>query len=120
MQLLDGTFDQSDQLTGSPLDGLVQRGSLMRGSNGLTPFKAGFHHAAHVPGAALLVAVLIAQVHFHPRDVIAEPAQGTVHDSPDVSGQRLTPFDIAVGIDLDLHGVLLFVMVRGSMPVDGG
>jgi hypothetical protein len=69
--------------------------------------QAGFHQAAHVVIAALLVAILITQVNFHSRDVIADSTQGTLHNATDPSGQRLVTFDITVGIDLDLHGVLL-------------
>ncbi len=71
----------------------------MRGSNGLMPFKAGFHHATHIVDAALLIAVLIAQVKFHPRDVIAEPAQSTFHNATHLSDQCLAAFDVAVCID---------------------
>jgi hypothetical protein len=76
--------------------------------NRLTAFEAGFHHATHVVIAMLLVAVLIAQVNFHSRNVMAELAQGTFYEVTDVSSQCLVTFDIAVGIDLDLHGILLF------------
>jgi hypothetical protein len=76
--------------------------------NRLAAFEAGFHHATHVVIAMLLVAVLIAQVDFHSRNVIAELAQGTFYEVTDVSSQCLVTFDIAVGIDLDLHGIFLF------------
>jgi hypothetical protein len=39
--------------------------------------------------------------------VIAESTQGALHYAIDLSGQRLMSFDVMVGIDLDLHGVLL-------------
>ncbi len=71
------------------------------------PLEPGFHHATDVPIAAFLVAVLIAQVDLHSRDVIAEFAQGTLYYATDLSGQWLVTFNVTVGIDLDLHGVLL-------------
>jgi hypothetical protein len=74
----------------------------------LAAFEACFHHATHVVITVLLVAVLITQVDFHSRDVIADLAQSTFYDATDVSGQCLVTFDIPVGINLDLHGVLLF------------
>ena len=103
----EGALDQSGQLICSAVDGLVQGRGLVSDRDGLAAFEAGFHHATHVVIAALLVAVLIAQVDLHSRDVIAESAQGALHYATDLSGQRLVTFDVMVGIDLDLHGVLL-------------
>jgi hypothetical protein len=80
----------------------------MSDRNGLVTFEAGFHHATHVVIAALLVAVLIAQVDFDLRNVIAESAQGILHDASDLGGQHLVTFDVMVSMDLDLHGILLF------------
>jgi hypothetical protein len=77
--------------------------------DGLAAFEAGFHHAALVV-LATLVAALVAQVDLHSRDVIADSAQGTLHYATDLSGQRLVTFDVTVGIDLDLHGVLLLYL----------
>jgi hypothetical protein len=102
----EGALDHSGQLICSAVDGLVQGGCLMSDRAALMAFEAGFHHTALVVVAAL-VAGLVAQVDFHSRDVIAEPAQGTLHYATDLSGQRLVTFDAMVGIDLDLHGVLL-------------
>jgi hypothetical protein len=45
-------------------------------------------------------------VDLHSCDVIAESAQLTLHHATDVSAQRVETFDVMVGIDLDLHGVL--------------
>jgi hypothetical protein len=81
----EGVLDQSGQLLCSAVDGLLQGRCLVRDSGGLAAFKAGFHHTTHVVIAALLVAVLIAQVDFHSRDVIADAAQGTLHDATDLS-----------------------------------
>jgi len=104
----EGAIDQSAQLISSAVNGLIQGLSMVSDRNRLAAFEACFHHATHVVIAVLLVAVLIAQVDFHSRDVIADLAQGTFYDATDVSGQCLVTFDIAVGINLDLHGVLLF------------
>ena len=49
---------------------------MVRDRDRLAAFEAGFHHATHVVMAAFLVAVLIAQVDLHSRDLIAESAQG--------------------------------------------
>lgn len=88
VQPSEGALDHSGQLASRTIDGQVQRGSLMRSRDGLAAFEAGFHHAAHVVIAHFLVAVLIAQVDFHPRDVIAEPTQGTIHDAAYLRGLR--------------------------------
>jgi hypothetical protein len=61
----EGALDQIAQLICSAVDGLIQSGSLVSNRNGPAAFEAGFHHAAYVVIAALLVAVLIAQVDFH-------------------------------------------------------
>jgi hypothetical protein len=74
--------------------------------DGLAAFEAGFHHAA-LAVLAGLVGALVAQVDLHSRDVIAEMAQGTLYYATDLRGQCLVTFNVMVGIDLDLHGVLL-------------
>jgi hypothetical protein len=103
-----GAIDQSAQLISSAVNGLIQGLGMVSDRNRLTAFEACFHHATHVVIAVLLVAVLIAQVDFHPGDVIADFAQGTFYDATDMSGQCLVTFDIVVGINLDLHGIFLF------------
>jgi hypothetical protein len=103
---LEGVLDQSGQLIHSAVDGLVQSRCMVSDRDGLAAFEAGFHYAALVVLAAL-VAALVTQVDLHSRDVIADSAQGTLHYATDLSGQRLVIFDVMVGIDLDLHGVLL-------------
>jgi hypothetical protein len=87
---------------------LVQARGLVSDRNGLATFDAGFHHATHFVSAALFVAVLIAQVDLYSRDVIAKSAQGALYDATELSGQCLASFNITVGVDLDLHGTLLF------------
>jgi hypothetical protein len=96
-----------DHLIRSAVNGLVQSGCLISDRDGLTTFEADIHHAAHVLITALFVAVLIAQVDIHQGDVIAETAQSILDYSTDLISQRLVTFDVMVGIDLDLHGVLL-------------
>ena len=79
----------------------------MRDGDRLATFEACFQHATHIVVAAFLVAVLIAQVDLHSRDVIPESVQGTLHHAAYLSGQLLVTFDVTVGIDLDLHTVPL-------------
>jgi hypothetical protein len=73
----------------------------------LAAFKMGFDLATEVVIAALLVAVLVAQVNIHLSDVFAESVESILYYTADLSDQRLMAFDVVVGIDLDLHGVLL-------------
>jgi hypothetical protein len=101
----ESALDQSGQLIRSAVNGLVQGRSLVSDRDRLVAFEAGFHRAMHVI-AALLFAVLITQMDLHSRDVIADSTQGILHYATDLNGQRLMTFDITVGIDLDLHGVL--------------
>jgi len=98
------TLDQSGQLICSTVDGLVQGRGPVSDRDGRAAFEASLHHAPHVVIAALLVAVLVAQVDLHSRDVIADSAQGILHYATDLSTQRLVTCDVTVGIDLDLHG----------------
>jgi hypothetical protein len=105
----EGALDQSGQLTCSAVDSLGHGCFLVSDRDGLAAFEAGFHHAALVVLGAL-VAALVAQVDLHSRDVIAEMAQSTLHYATDLSGQSLVTFDVMVGIDLDLHGVLLWYL----------
>jgi hypothetical protein len=79
----------------------------MSDRDGLAAFKMGFDFAAHFVIAALLIAVLIAQVNIHLSDVFAESAESILYYAADLSDQRLMACDVVIGIDLDLHGVLL-------------
>jgi hypothetical protein len=106
-QLSEGALDHSGQLLCSTVYGLIHGCGQVCDRGGLAAFKAGFHHATYVVIAALFGAVLIAQVNFHSRDGIAESTQGTFHDATDLSGQGFVALDVTVGIELDLHGVLL-------------
>jgi hypothetical protein len=103
----EGALNHSNQLVRGTVDGFVQGHGLVSDRDRLAAFEAGFNHAAYVVIAALLVAVLIAQVDFHSCDVIADFAQGTLHYATDLMGQRVVTFDVMVGIDLDLHSILL-------------
>jgi len=97
-------LNQSGQFVGSAADGLVHGRCLVSDRDGRAAFEAGFHHAVFV-ALAVLMALFVAQVNFHPRDVSAEPAQGTLHSSVDMSAERLVSSNVVVGIDLDLHNV---------------
>jgi len=108
VQLAEGMLDQSGQLIGSTVNGLVQGSCSVSDRDGLAAFEASFHHAALVVVAAF-TGIFVAQVHLHSRDVIAESAEGILYDGTHLSGQRFMTFDIMVGIDLDLHVALLIV-----------
>ena len=43
-----------------------------------------------------------------PRDLIVQSVEGVFYDSLDPRDQRLSAFDVVVGIDLNLHGDLRF------------
>jgi hypothetical protein len=103
----DSALDQSVQLICSAVDGLVQACGLVSDRDGLAAFDSGFHHATHFVMAALLVAVLIAHMDLHSRDLIAESAQGAFHYATTLIGQHLATFNIMIGVDLDMHGILL-------------
>jgi len=99
--------DQSGQPICSAIDCLVQGRRLVSDREGLVAFTAGFHHAAHIVIAAFFVTVLVAQMYLHSRDVIAELVQDSFHYTAYPRSQRRIPFDVMVGIYLDLHSFLL-------------
>jgi len=80
-------------------------------SQGLTAFHAGLHHAALVVCAAF-VAVLIAQVNFHPRDVIAVATQGRFNFASGPSRQRL--------VTSDVMSVLIWICMVHYFQFQGG
>ena len=93
------------QLVYGATDGLVQVRRDVSNSHWLMTLKSGFHHAALVPLARFTPA-LIAQVNFNPCDLPAESTQGTLNNALDVNCELLSPFDIAVSVDLNLHELL--------------
>ena len=101
----DGVLDQSGQLICSSVDGLVQGRCMVSDRDGLPAFEAGFHHAALVM-LGTLVAALVGQMDLNSRNVIAQVAQRALHYSTDLGDQSLVAFDVMVGIDLNLHGIL--------------
>jgi hypothetical protein len=107
MDAREGVLDHANQFICSTVNGLLQGVCLMSDRDGLAAFKMGFDLATDVVIAALLVAVLVAQVNIHLSDVFAETAESILYYAADLSGQRLMTFDVMVSNDLDLHGVLL-------------
>jgi len=84
-------------------DGL-HHGSGMVGDGGwLMALEPRFHHATQVIAAAL-VAILIADVDFHPGDLTLEAGETILHDTLDLLGQFFASGDVVVGVYLDLHG----------------
>lgn len=69
-------------------------------------FEARFHRASFVIRAAL-GAVLVPEMNFHARNVIAEMFQRGSHDGADVSAQCFVVANGVVGIGQNLHGVPL-------------
>jgi transglutaminase-like putative cysteine protease len=105
----DDALDRAGQLLRGTVDGLVHGRGLVRHGDRLAAFETGFHHALLVVLAAP-VAVLVAEMDLHARDAIADSTQRLLHDATGPRGQALLPFDMTIGIDLDLHGVFLFLL----------
>ena len=80
----------------------------MSDCDGLATFKMGFYHTAHVVNTVFFVAVLIAQMNIYLDDLFAVAVESIFHYAANLCNQRLVPFDIVVGIDLNLYGVLQF------------
>jgi hypothetical protein len=106
VQSAERVRDQSVQLFCRAVDGLTQGRGLVSDRNGMSAFEACFNYAALVVLAALVDAVL-AQVDLHSSNAIVDSAHGILHYTAYMSGQCLVTFDVVVGIDLYLHGVLL-------------
>jgi hypothetical protein len=104
----DDALDRAGQLLRGTVDGLVHGRGLVRHGDRLAAFETGFHHTLLVVPAAP-VAVLVAEMDLHARDAIADSTQRLLHDATGPRGQALLPFDMTIGIDLDLHGVFLFL-----------
>ena len=77
---------------------------MVSNSDRTAPFESSLHHAALVVLTAL-AAVLVAQVDFDPRNVIARMGQGALNDARDPCRQRFVMLDIVVGVNLNLHSV---------------
>lgn len=107
-------FDQSDQLLCRAGDGLVQGVGVVGSSHRLVAFEVGFHHTAFII-LATLEAVLVTHVNLQPRDAITEMTQGSFHFASGPSRQRLVTFNVMVGVDLDLHGSLLYCPISGNL-----
>jgi hypothetical protein len=59
-----------------------------------------------------LAAVLVTQVDLDPRDLIARVSQGALNDAGDPCLQRFVMVDIVVGVNQNLHSVLLIAAAR--------
>jgi hypothetical protein len=103
----EGALDQSHQLIGSPIDGLLQSRRLVSDRDRLAALQTGFQHAALVVRAALL-AILIGQMNLYTRNVIADPVQGGLNNTADVIRKGLVTSNVVVCIDLDVHITLLW------------
>ena len=75
---------------------------MMCDRDGLAPFETGFHHATHGVMADLLVAVFVAQVDLHSRDVIVGSTQSVLHDVTALSSQHLVTLDVVTGVYLKI------------------
>lgn len=59
---------------------------------------------------ARLVAVLVTEMDLDPGDAFAEAVEGTRNRSFDGILESLSPFDMVVGVDLDLHEGAMIVL----------
>ena len=101
------------------MDGQIQACCLVSNRNGLPAFEAGFHHATFIAHSTLFT-VLVADVHFNPGDVLAEPVQCIIYRGSNLIGKELTTFDIMVCIDLNLHDFHLYlclIFIDSSLKV---
>jgi len=81
----EDALDHSGQLMGGVVHCLVQGRCLVGDRDGLAAFQSGFDHAAFVV-RTVLIAVHVAQVYFHSRDVFTGPAERLLHNAADMFG----------------------------------
>jgi hypothetical protein len=102
VQTTEGAFQRPLELAGGAVHGLVDRRGVMRDGGRLMAFKASLHHALLVLGPAL-VAMFIAQVHLHSRDLPTEVSERGHDDAFDHGGQGLSTLDVVIRIQQDMH-----------------
>lgn len=98
----EGSFEQCSQLLAGTADSLPQGRPFVAYGYRLTACRSSLHEATLV-GLARLACVLVAEVDFHPRDLIAIPAESGVDLGLDLTNQSFVNFDVGIRIDLDLH-----------------
>jgi hypothetical protein len=85
MDACEDILDHVNQFICSTANGLIQGVCLISDRDGLAAFKMGFDLATKVVIAALLVAILVAQVNIHLGDVFAESAESILYYAADLS-----------------------------------
>ncbi len=105
-QPLHCVFEQTFQFFRSAINGLFDRGRLIRDRDGFASFHACFDHATFVRAPAFL-AVLIAEVDFDAGDMFRQVAERVFHNSFGLLVKFGAAFDIVVCVNLDLHKMLL-------------
>lgn len=98
----EGAVEETLQLFGGAVDGLLESGRLMADRDRLEADETGLQQAALILGAGFSVAVLVAEVDLHPCDVLAETVQGLPHYGFDLLGQRVVAFDVTIGVDPEI------------------
>jgi len=107
VQLPKGGVNGTHQLVDSTIDGLLHSRRLVAHRERLEPGETSLKEAALILCAEFLVAIFVAKVNFHPRDLIAESFQAVPHYGLDLLRQFSIAFDIAIRVDLNDHVVLL-------------
>src|SRR4051812_37517477 len=79
-QPLEHAADGAFQLLGRAIHRLLERRRLLRHRHRRPAVEARFDHAALVVAARLAAAVLVAEVHLHARDAVAEPAERALNE----------------------------------------
>jgi hypothetical protein len=79
VQLPKGGFNGTYQLVDSTVDRLLQSRCLVAHRERLEPGETSLKEAALILCAGFLVAIFVAKVNFHPRDLIAEAFQAVFH-----------------------------------------
>ena len=105
-------FDQMLQFMSCRGDGLIDAGLLARHRDRRPAADTDLHDAFGIL-AAFLVATFIGEMDFDSGDAGGESLQSGLDMSLNVMGEFLAAIDVAVGADVDLHLVSIFLLLSG-------
>jgi hypothetical protein len=99
----DCTVKRMNHYLGSSIDSLFNSRCLMSGYNRLVADETHLYQTALIINTRFIIAVLIAQMDFHPCNPFAETVKEVPYNGFSILVELITPFNITIGIDLYLH-----------------
>jgi hypothetical protein len=103
----ESAFEGMLQLLGRALNCLLHSFRLMADHYWLKAHKTGIQQTAYVVIAGFFIAVLVGKEYIHPCDSLIEVVDSPPNDGFDMLGQHIDAFDVAIGVDLNVHVSML-------------